>query len=430
MGVIARIWTGRAARKFRRSRVAVAALAVILVYALIGIWLTIADVYTDLTRPSDATVSVPSGSVFTAFTLERVDERVGALTQRGWLETETLESRARQVKYYTNRVAKALRLKDPVFREEAVRTIRFGDRKIDMPIDELRGRVEAIESGYNGLDRFPDLDALEGSERETAVSEVAALEQGVHALFAPISATQRTVEDLKLSLGTDRQGRSTFARAVYSIKVALQIGLVVGALSVLLGAILGAAAGYYGGWIDQAVQWLYSTLSSVPDLVLLAVLAYIFTGSYFDDNTKPFISLIPVYVAMCMTFWIAPARVIRGETLKLKELEYVQAAKAIGYSRPYILLRHILPNTVHLMFINFSLLFIAAIKFEVVLSFLGLGVKAGPSWGRMIGEATQEVINGNFWQIGAATVLMFVLVLAFNVVSDALQDAFDPKHVG
>ena len=107
----------------------------------------------------------------------------------------------------------------------------------------------------------------------------------------------------------------------------------------------------------------------------------------------------------------------------------MQAAKAIGFSRFTILLRHVLPNTLHLMFINFSLLFIAAIKFEVVLSFLGLGVKAGPSWGRMIGEATQEVINGNFWQIGAATLLMFVLVLAFNILSDALQDAFDPKHV-
>ncbi len=168
----------------------------------------------------------------------------------------------------------------------------------------------------------------------------------------------------------------------------------------------------------------------MPDLVLLAVLAFMFTGSYFDDPSKPFLSLVPVYASMCMTFWIGPCRVVRGETLKLKELEYVQAATAIGFGRAYILLRHILPNTVHLAFINFSLLFIAAIKFEVVLSFLNLGVKAGPSWGRMIGESTQEVINGFFWQIGAATALMFVLVLSFNILSDALQDAFDPKNVG
>ena len=428
MNAISRAWSGRAARKFRRSRIAVAALAIIMVYVLIGLWLTAADLVDRSTRNSDPIGR--SSSLFTAFTLDRVDERVGALSQRGWLEAETLEARARQIRYYTNKVAKAVRLKDPQFREEAIRLIRFGDRVITMPAAELAARLAEIDFEYKSLDVFPDLDFLEGSDRTLATEKIELLENQVRAMFAPLSGIQRPVDSLRLSLGTDRQGRSTFARAVYSIKVALQIGLVVGAMSVLLGAVLGAAAGYYGGWIDHTVQWLYSTLSSVPDLVLLAVLAYVFTGSYFDDNTKPFISLIPVYVAMCMTFWIGPARVIRGETLKLKELEYVQAAKAIGYSRPYILLRHILPNTVHLMFINFSLLFIAAIKFEVVLSFLGLGVKAGPSWGRMIGEATQEVINGNFWQIGAATAFMFVLVLAFNIVSDALQDAFDPKHVG
>ncbi|QYU67146.1 ABC transporter permease [Leptolyngbya sp. 15MV] len=176
--------------------------------------------------------------------------------------------------------------------------------------------------------------------------------------------------------------------------------------------------------------WLYSTLSSLPDLVLLGVLVFMFTGSIFDDVTRPYLSLVPIYVAMCLTFWIGPCRVIRGEVLKIKELEYVQAATAIGFGRGYILLRHALPNTLHLMFINFSLLFVAAIKNEVVLSFLGLGVKAGTSWGLMIHESIQQVINGFYWQIGAATVFMFGLVLAFNVVSDALQDAFDPKHVG
>jgi peptide/nickel transport system permease protein len=140
--------------------------------------------------------------------------------------------------------------------------------------------------------------------------------------------------------------------------------------------------------------------------------------------------LIPVYTAFCLTFWIGPCRIIRGEVLKLRELEYVQAATAVGFGRMHILLKHILPNTAHLMFINFSLLFIGAIKAEVILSFLNLGVKNEPSWGVMIQQAKQEVISGFFWQIGAATLFMFILVLAFNVLSDALQDAFDPKHVG
>ncbi|MCC6322225.1 MAG: ABC transporter permease [Phycisphaerales bacterium] len=428
MRVLSRAWSSRAARKLRRNRLAVAALAVILVYFFIGLWLTAADITAAATGGGGFDDHRDGrGSLFSALTLDKVEARVGPLTKRGWLEEESAETRARHVKYYLSRFQKALRLKDPEHRRLELESIRLGERTVGVTVDQATRIAAEVETGYRELDRFDDLDAPAAAEGRTRLAE---LEAQVGSLFAPLSGWRQMVYDGRLALGTDRQGRSTSARAIYSIKVALQIGLIVGLISVLIGAVLGAAAGYYGGWIDQVVQWLYSTLSSVPDLVLLAVLAYAFTGSYFDDNSKPFLSLIPVYAAMCMTFWIGPCRVIRGETLKLKELEYVQAARSIGFSRPYILIRHILPNTAHLMFINFSLLFIAAIKFEVVLSFLGLGVKAGPSWGRMIGEATQEVINGNFWQIGAATVAMFLLVLAFNILSDALQDAFDPKHVG
>ena len=154
-----------------------------------------------------------------------------------------------------------------------------------------------------------------------------------------------------------------------------------------------------------------------------AILAAMFLGSEFEGT------LVPVYTAFCLTFWIGPCRVIRGEVLKLRELEYVQAATAVGFGRGRILLKHILPNTTHLMFINFSLLFIGAIKAEVILTFLGLGVKNEPSWGIMINQSKQEVVNDFFWQIGAATALMFGLVLAFNIFTDALQDALDPKHI-
>ena len=117
--------------------------------------------------------------------------------------------------------------------------------------------------------------------------------------------------------------------------------------------------------------------------------------------------------------------------MKLKELEYVQAARTAGFGSMRVLFRHVLPNTSHLMLINFSLLLIGAIKSEVILSFLGLGVKSQPSWGIMIRDAGNngDVMTGFFWQIGTATVFMFFLVLAFNILSDALQDAFDPKHL-
>jgi peptide/nickel transport system permease protein len=229
---------------------------------------------------------------------------------------------------------------------------------------------------------------------------------------------------LKLSLGTDSSGRSIFIRSLYSAKIAIQVGGVVALAAVLIGAILGSLAGYYGGWVDASVTWLYSTLSSLPQLVLLGVITFMFLGTKVEG------SLIPVYIALTLTFWIGTCRVIRGEVLKLKELEYVQAGKAIGFNRLYILRKHVLPNTMHLLFINFSLLFIGAIKTEVVLTYLGLGIKDGSSWGRMISDSAPEVVSGFFWQISAATVFMLVLVLAFNVLSDALQDAFDPKHVG
>ena len=203
--------------------------------------------------------------------------------------------------------------------------------------------------------------------------------------------------------------------------------MVVGFTAVLFGSILGAAAAFFGGWVDHLVAWLYSTFSSIPQLVLLAVLSFMF----LSDALAGFRGLPSLYFAFAMTYWIGPCRVIRGEAMKIKELEYVQAATAIGFGRFYILMRHILPNTLHLMFINFSLLFIGAIKGEVILTFLGLGLPlgSGASWGIMISQAKAEVVQGFFWQIGAATFFMFVLVLAFNILSDALQDAFDPKHV-
>ena len=218
----------------------------------------------------------------------------------------------------------------------------------------------------------------------------------------------------------------------------------------LLGAFLGAAAGYFGGWVDHVIVWVYTTFSSIPSLVLLVVIAYAFTdfnleekllsvaeswgaevGSVADlendvQKAEPGwlaatisslfggvdikSSLLPVYIALGATFWIGTCRVIRGETLKLKQMEYVHAAQTAGFGSIHILLKHILPNTAHLMLINFSLLLIGAIKSEVILSFLGLGVQSQPSWGVMIRDAGNngDVMTGFFWQIGTATALSLI----------------------
>lgn len=275
-------------------------------------------------------------------------------------------------------------------------------------IDQIVAGIEGASSGIN----------------EAIYSKLDDVEPILAEIYPVPSGLEGWIYKFRLMLGTDQQGRSIMLRALYSAKIAIQVGLIVSLIAVAFGSIIGAAAGYFGGIIDHVVIWLYSTFSSIPYLVLLVVLAFMFTGSMFEGT------LIPLYVAFCLTYWIGPCRVTRGEALKLKSLDYVQAAQALGAGKSRILLRHIIPNTSHLMFINSSLLFIGAIKGEVVLTFLGLGLKEGASWGIMISQSKPEVVSGFFWQIGAATFFMFVLVLAFNVLTDALQDAFDPKHVG
>ena len=317
----------------------------------------------------------------------------------------------------------------------------------DRSVDELRTALTQGDGLLMQLKEVADLDATVASGTPQGVEllqNIEALEQTVNGMMQRRPDVGGFRRWMHLSLGTDRLGRSNLLRAVYSIRVAILVGLVTGMISVLIGTVLGLAAGYFGGWVDVLITWLYSTFASIPNIVLLILMVYVFREGTLDtainDATGGLLAkllggarldstLIPVYVAFCATFWIGPCRVIRGETMKLREQEYIQAAQVLGYGNCRILFRHLLPNVSHLMLINFSLLFIGAIKSEVILSFLGLGVQEGTSWGVMINFAKDEVVNGNFWQIGVATTFMFILVLAFNILSDAMQDILDPKHV-
>ncbi|MEX1025625.1 MAG: ABC transporter permease [Planctomycetota bacterium] len=389
-----RILGSRGVSKFRRDKFALVSLAVIVVYL-------------------GAAIAVALGAI----SRDETFARVGPNSLVGFFETPTVEQRIAYTDFYIDQVRTAGERGDDALRALDVYGLepRFSEAEAALAVVEpLFERFEAVAIASEGDD---GLDAA-------GLARLSEVEREARTLWVEPSGWQGTKRALSLQLGTDRQGRSILLRALYSIKVAAQIGLVAALFSVVIGTALGGAAAYFGGVVDHAIVWLYSTFSAIPYIVLLMVLASMFLGSPVENT------LIPVYVAFCMTFWIGPCRVIRGEVMKLRELEYVQAATTLGFGRMRILLRHVLPNTLHLMFINFSLLFIGAIKAEVILSFLGLGVKDQPSWGVMIKEAGQEVIGGFFWQIGAATFFMFVLVLAFNVLSDALQDAFDPKHVG
>ncbi len=219
--------------------------------------------------------------------------------------------------------------------------------------------------------------------------------------------------------GTNLIGQDIFARAIYSISTAFEVGMVVAVLATLLGGVLGALAGFFAGrFTDELVVWLMGVLDSIPFYLLVAAIAFAMAGNPYA-----------MHVAMISTFWITTARLVRGEVIKLRQLEFVEAAHAIGVPEYTIVFRHILPNTLHILLVQSTITFVAAIKAEVILSFLGLGVKDGMSWGLMIAESTIEVLAGFFGNFLAASLLMFGLVMAFNFLSDALQDALDPRQV-
>ena len=237
--------------------------------------------------------------------------------------------------------------------------------------------------------------------------------------------------------GTDFQGRSVFWRVLYGTRVALLITVIAGALMLSIGTVLGVLAGFYGGWVDELITWLFSTLSSIPWLLQVIALTYVLQGSgdpHFMQRHpivyRIFGGVTTVILALGLTDWVNLCRLIRGEVIKLRERDFVAAAQALGLGNGRILFRHILPNTVHIIIITFSIAAISYVQVEVVLAFLGIGVTDKPSWGRMIDDAKLALLRGVWWEVTAATIAIFVLCLALNVLGDALRDALDPKLRG
>lgn len=219
--------------------------------------------------------------------------------------------------------------------------------------------------------------------------------------------------------GTDIFGRDVLKKVIRGTQIAMSVGLMTSLIAIPIGVILGALAGYFGGWVDDFITWLYTTFSSIPNIMLLISITMILGKGMFA-----------VYIALGSTSWVTLCRLIRGEVMKHKEREYVQAAGAIGGGHFRKLFLHILPNVTHIVIINTSLQFQFAIKSEVILSYLGLGVQGEPSWGTMIDDAKLELSRGVWWQLAGATTAMFLVVLAFNLLGDALRDSLDPKLKG
>jgi ABC-type dipeptide/oligopeptide/nickel transport system permease subunit len=217
-------------------------------------------------------------------------------------------------------------------------------------------------------------------------------------------------------LGTDNLGRDVALRLVQGARVAFHVGIVTSLIAIPIGVLLGCLGGYFGGKVDDLVVWLYSTFASIPTLLfILAIAMAVGKG------------LTGIFLGIGLTAWVPLCRLIRAEVMKHRGRAYVVAARALGYGHARILFRHILPNVFHIVIVNFTLRFPAAINTEVILSFLGIGVQGEPSWGVMINNARTRLWQGVWWEMAAVTAAVFLIVLAFNLLGDALRDALDPR---
>ncbi len=221
-------------------------------------------------------------------------------------------------------------------------------------------------------------------------------------------------------LGTTQIGKDTFVQALKGSSTALLLGGITSVIYLPLGILLGISAGYYRGWVDDLIQYVYSTLMAIPEILFLIAFIMVF-GKGIGTMSW----------ALALTTWISLCRLLRGETMRLTERQFVSAARALGQSHWNIITRHLLPNVMHLVLINFVLGFSNIVLAEAILSYLGVGTPIGTaSWGQMIdgarGELSREPVV--WWNVTAATVALFGLVLSLNLFADSLRRAFDPKR--
>lgn len=238
-------------------------------------------------------------------------------------------------------------------------------------------------------------------------------------------------------LGTDKVGQDVLYLAIKGIRTGLVIGTLTTLVMLPIAVLLGIMAGYYRGKVDDVIQYLYTTLSSIPGVLLIAA-AILSLQVYMDNNAELFdtvteradLRLLFLCIILGITSWTGLCRMLRGETLKLSEMDYIQAANAFGVSKFKILLRHILPNVMHIVLIAIVLDFSGLVLAEAVLAYVGVGVDPTMiSWGNMINSARLEMARepAVWWSLMAAFLFMFTLVLAANLFADAVRDAFDPR---
>ncbi len=235
--------------------------------------------------------------------------------------------------------------------------------------------------------------------------------------FNQPSNIQQNFITKKYWLGTDKFGRDILSRLIIGTRVSLAVGLIAVLISLTLGIILGALAGYYRGWVDEVIMWLVNVTWSIPTLLLVFAITMAMGKGFWQ-----------IFIAVGLTMWVSVARLIRGQVMAIKEMEYIQAARALGLRDSRIILRHILPNILGPVMVIAASNFATAIIVEAGLSFLGIGIQPPqPSWGLMIKENYNFIITHNPLLALVPGFAIMLLVLAFNLLGNGLRDAVDVK---
>jgi peptide/nickel transport system permease protein len=283
----------------------------------------------------------------------------------------------------------------------------------DNPVDPLKNIIAELNAEISA-----EQGAVPVVDDYGVVDPLAADMQAIYQQLG--GQLQDPQSQLKTSLifGADKWGQDIVLKTIKGAETSILVGLIAAVLAVLIGTLLGALAGYFGGWVDDLLNWFYNIFTSIPYLLLVLAIAAVLQQK----------GILSIVLILGLTGWTGVFRLIRAEYMKHATREYVLAAKAIGVSHQKRMFVHIFPNVSHIALVQLSILVVAFIKSEVILSFLGFGVPVGVvSWGSMLNEAQSELLLGKWWQLCAATVAMAVLVTAFSMFTDALRDALDPK---
>ena len=257
-------------------------------------------------------------------------------------------------------------------------------------------------------------------------------------ILITLSSTLIYLSNFYHVFGTDKVGEDVFYQTIKSIRTGLVLGTLTTLILLPLSLILGILAGFFRGWLDDVIQFLYTTLNSIPSVLLIGA-SVLMVQVYMSNHESEFTSLIVradmrllfLCLILGMTSWTGLCRLLRAETLKLREMEYVQAAYSLGVKQHTILIRHILPNVMHIVLISIVLDFSSLVLAEAALSYINIGVDPSTySWGNMVNGARLEMAREPivWWSLTAAFLFMFALVLAANLFAETVQTAFDPRR--